>query len=177
MDTRQGDAAVWQSVNHTRLNSIGLEASAKFSILNSQFSICYSFISQEKKLEPGLVSQYALEYLRHKLVANIHIPLLRQSASLLRPSAVLRRCRSQVPSRLTLDATLRYQDRAGQYTDFDGSVCDYRPFALIDARLTWHHPAYELYLKANNLLNTRYRDYGLVPQPGRWIIAGFSISL
>ena len=170
MDTRQGDEAAWQSVNHTRLNSVGLETSAQLSILNSQFSISYSYIHQEKDLEPGIVSQYALEYLRHKLVANIHIPLLRQSA-------VLRRCRSQIPSRLTLDATLRYQDRAGQYTDFDGSVNDYRPYALVDARLSWQHPAYELYLKANNLLNTSYRDYGLVPQPGRWLIAGVTVRL
>ncbi len=170
MDTRQGDEAAWQSVNHTRLNSVGLETSAKLSILNSQLSISYSYIHQEKDLEPGIVSQYALEYLRHKLVANIHIPLLRQSA-------VLRRCRSQIPSRLTLDATLRYQDRAGQYTDFDGNVNDYRPYALVDARLSWQHPAYELYLKANNLLDTSYRDYGLVPQPGRWLIAGVTVRL
>ena len=170
MDTSQGDEAAWQSVNHTRLNSVGLETSAQLSILNSQLSISYSYIHQEKDLEPGIVSQYALEYLRHKLVANIHIPLLRQSA-------VLRRCRSQIHSRLTLDATLRYQDRAGQYTDFDGSVNDYRPYALVDARLSWQNPAYELYLKANNLLDTSYRDYGLVPQPGRWIIAGLSLNI
>ncbi len=183
MDSRQGDEAAWQSVNHTRLNSVGLETSATLSIPTVrhpspyggdreglQLSISYSYIHQEKDLEPGIVSQYALEYLRHKLVANIHIPLLRQSA-------VLRRCRSQIPSRLTLDATLRYQDRAGQYTDFDGSVNDYRPYALADARLSWQHPAYELYLKANNLLNTSHRDYGLVPQPGRWLIAGLCVAL
>ena len=183
MDTRQGDETAWQSVNHTRLNSVGLETSASLSIPTVrhpspyggdrgglQLSISYSYIHQEKDLESGIVSQYALEYLRHKLVANIHIPLLSQSG-------VLRRCRSQIPSRLTLDATLRYQDRAGQYTDFDGSVNDYRPYALVDARLSWQHPAYELYLKANNLLNTSYRDYGLVPQPGRWLIAGLCVAL
>ena len=156
MDTRQGDAAVWQSVNHTRLNSYGLEASAKLSILHCQLSINYSYISQEKKLEPGFVSQYAMEYLRHKLVAGVRIPLV---------------------SNLLLNADLRWQDRVGQYTDFDGSVCDYRPFTLVNARLSWKAPAYELYLKANNLFDTHYRDYGLVPQPGRWLIAGITTSL
>ena len=107
-------------------------------------------------MEPALVSQYALDYLRHKLVVGTHVPIV---------------------SRLTLDATLRFQDRAGQYTDFDGNICDYRPFALIDTRLTWQHPLYELHLKANNLLNTRYRDYGLVPQPGRWLIVGITTHL
>ena len=139
MDTSQGNEAAWQSVNHTRLNSIGL-----------------SYIHQEKDLEPGIVSQYALEYLRHKLVVGTRVPIV---------------------SHLTLDANLRWQDRAGQYTDFDGSVNDYRPYALVDARLSWQNPAYELYLKANNLLDTSYRDYGLVPQPGRWLIAGVTVRL
>ena len=156
MDTRQADNAVWQSVNHTRLNSLGLEASATISLQSSTVNLSYSYISQEKDLEPGLVSQYALEYLRHKLVAGIHVPLL---------------------SQLTLDTNMRWQDREGQYTDFDGNVCDYKPFAVIDARLSWRRPAYELYLKANNLLNTRYRDYGLVEQPGLWLIAGITAHL
>ena len=156
MDTRQGEAATWQSVNHTRLNSIGLEASATFNLSPSSLHLSYSYIRQEKDLAPGLVSQYALEYLRHKLVAGIQLPVI---------------------SHLTMNANLRWQDRAGQYTDFDGSVCDYRPFTVLDARLTWQAPAYELYLKANNLLNTRYRDYGLVPQPGRWLIVGITTSL
>ena len=102
------------------------------------------------------MSQYALEYLRHKLVATARVPIV---------------------SCLTLDMNLRWQDRAGQYTDFDGSICDYQPFWLVDARLSWQKTAYELYLKANNLLNTRYRDYGLVPQPGRWLIGGISVTL
>ena len=156
MDTRQGDNAVWQSINHTRLNSIGLETTATLNIQHSTLNISYSYIHQKKDLEPGLVSQYALEYLRHKLVATARVPIV---------------------SCLTLDMNLRWQDRVGQYTDFDGSVCDYQPFWLVDARLSWQKTAYELYLKANNLLNTRYRDYGLVPQPGRWLIGGISVTL
>ena len=156
MDTRQGDDAVWQSVNHTRLNSIGLETTATLNTQHSTLNISYSYIHQKKGLEPGLVSQYALEYLRHKLVATARVPIV---------------------SCLTLDMNLRWQDRVGQYTDFDGSICDYQPFWLVDARLSWQKSAYELYLKANNLLNTRYRDYGLVPQPGRWLIGGISVTL
>ena len=156
MDTRQGDNAVWQSMNHTRLNSIGLETTATLNAQRSTLNISYSYIHQKKDLEPELVSQYALEYLRHKLVATARVPIV---------------------SCLTLDMNLRWQDRVGQYTDFDGSICDYQPFWLVDARLSWQKTAYELYLKANNLLNTRYRDYGLVPQPGRWLIGGISVTL
>ena len=156
MDTSQGDDAVWQSVNHTKVNSIGAELSAKFRIKRSYFRVSYSFINQEKEQEANIVSQYALEYLRHKLIANAQVPLF---------------------ARLTLGANFRWQDRVGQYTDFNGIAHDYKPYALVDARLTWQDAKYKLYLEANNLLDKDYVDYGHVEQPGRWLIAGFSIQL
>ena len=156
MDTSKGDEAVWQSVNHTTINSIGFETSAKLSVLSSQFSVSYSFIHQDKKQEEGIVSQYALEYLRHKLVANVHVPLTKA---------------------LSLGVNFRWQDRVGSYTDFEGNVCDYAPYALVDTRLTWQQPTWKIYLEANNLFDTSYHDYGLVPQPGRWIIGGFNIRI
>ena len=156
MDTSKGQDAVWQSVNHTKINSIGLEAGAQLSVDKWQLSIDYSYISQDKKQEMNIVSQYALEYLRHKLVAHARIQLLKP---------------------LSLSLNFRWQDRVGTYTDFDGIVCDYKPYALFDSRLTWQQPKWKVYLEANNLFDTRYHDYGLVEQPGRWLIAGFSLGL
>ncbi len=156
MDTSKGQDAVWQSVNHTKINSIGLEAGAQLSMDKWQLSIDYSYISQDKKQETNIVSQYALEYLRHKLVAHARIQLLKP---------------------LSLSLNFRWQDRVGSYTDFDGTVCDYKPYALFDSRLTWQQPKWKVYLEANNLFDTRYHDYGLVEQPGRWLIAGFSLGL
>ena len=156
MDTSKGSEAEWQSVNHTAINSIGFEAGAQLSILNSQLSISYAFIHQDKQQEANLVSQYALEYLRHKLVAKAQV---------------------QMTKRLSLGVNLRWQDRVGSYTDFDGMSHDYEPYALIDTRLTWTQTKWKAFLEANNLFDTSYRDYGLVEQPGRWLIAGFNISL
>ena len=156
MDTSLGDDAVWQSVNHTKVNSIGIEAAAKFRIKRSDFRVSYSFINQEKEQETNIVSQYALEYLRHKLIANAQVPLF---------------------AKLTLGANLRWQDRVGQYTDFSGIAHDYKPYALVDARLTWQEAKYKLYLEANNLLDKDYVDFGHVEQPGRWLIGGIKISL
>ena len=156
MDTSKGEEAIWQSVNHTRLNSIGLEASVQCTVHHVQCSISYSYIDQKKSLEEGIVSQYALEYLRHKLVARTQIPIV---------------------SNLTLGLNLRWQDRAGQYTDFDNNIQDYKPFALLDTRLSWQKPHYELYFEANNLTGTHYRDYGLVEQPGRWLVAGIKFMI
>ena len=156
MDTSLGDEAVWQSVNHTKVNSLGFEVKAQLSIHNSQFSASYSYIDQDKEQEPNIVSQYALEYLRHKFVANALFPLWKQ---------------------LTLGLNFRWQDRVGQYTDFDGIVQDYLPYALVDARLSWQQKKWKLYLEANNLFDKDYVDFGHVEEPGRWLIVGMNLSL
>jgi iron complex outermembrane receptor protein len=156
MDTTEGGNAEWQSVNHTTINSLGFEAGARLSILCSQFSISYSYIHQDKQQQPGIVSQYALEYLRHKLVGTLQMPLTK---------------------RLSLNITGRWQDRTGSYTDFDGTVCDYKPYCLIDARLSWQQDWWKVYVEANNMADTRYHDYGLVEQPGRWMMLGINIGI
>lgn len=156
MDTSKGNAAEWQSVNHTTINSVGLDIGTQFSILNSRFSVDYCYIHQDKKQEENIVSQYALEYLRHKLVAKALYPITK---------------------RLSLNVTARWQDRVGSYTDFDSKVCDYEPYALVDTRITWQERKWKVYIEANNLFDTRYHDYGLVEQPGRWLIGGVNIHL
>ena len=156
MDTSKGDDAVWQSVNHTKVNSIGAELSATVRLQQAVVKLSYSYINQEKNLEAGVVSQYALEYLRHKLVAHAQLPLWRQ---------------------LTLYVNLRWQDHVGQYTDFDGIAHNYQPYTLIDSRLSWQQKTWKLYVEANNLFDKDYVDFGHVQEPGRWIITGFSIRL
>ncbi len=161
MDTSQGQDAVWQSVNHTKINSLGFETSATIEIPlfthhYSLFTVSYGYIHQDKEQDANIVSQYALEYLRHKLVAN---------------------ARLQLSKSLSLSLNFRWQDRVGSYTDFDSTVCDYEPYALLDTRLTWQQPRWKVYLEATNLFDNHYHDYGLVTQPGRWLIAGFSLGL
>ena len=164
MDTSKGEDAVWESVNHTTINSVGLEMDAGLDftqLIPSQhllqtLKVSYSYINQDKKQEEHIVSQYALEYLRHKLIGNLRLQLLRQ---------------------LDLGITARWQDRVGSYTDFEGNTQNYKPYFLTDARLTWKADKWKLYVEANNLFDTSYHDYGLVEQPGRWLIAGISVHL
>lgn len=79
-DTSEGDDAVWTSMNHTRLNTTGCELSLRLDFpallsLEDSFvrniNLSYSHIRQDKDLEPGLESMYALEYLKEKVVAQI----------------------------------------------------------------------------------------------------------
>ena len=161
MDTSQGEEARWQSINHTKISSYGIEASATTNLqqlLPSQqtlktLSVSYSYIHQDKDMERNIVSQYALEYLKHKLVASLDL---------------------HIWSKLNSTLHFRWQDRVGTYTDFQNQVNDYRPFALVDARLCWKEDRkYMFYAEANNLLNNKdYVDYGNVPQPGAWIVVG-----
>ena len=165
MDTTKGDAAVWQSVNHTKVNSTGVEASVQADLkqlLPSQnvlrhLTCSYSYIDQDKSPGENVVSQYALEYLRHKLVAGLS----------------LSPCRN-----IDAHITCRWQDRVGTYYDFNGNVCDYRPYTLVDAKVSWKQKRYNIYAEINNLFdNTDYADYGNVPQPGAWVVVGTAIFL
>ncbi|MCR4584031.1 MAG: TonB-dependent receptor [Prevotella sp.] len=156
MDTSLGDEAVWESVNHTTINSTGFEVSAQCHFHRVSGQVSYAYVHQDKEQEAHIVSQYALEYLRHKLVAKGVVSLTRQ---------------------LHWSLSVRWQDRVGSYTDFDGSVCSYQPYAVTDTRLSWKGDGWKIYGEVNNLFDKRYRDYGLVPQPGRWMTAGAAIDL
>ena len=159
MDTSLGDEAVWTSVNHAKINSTGVEASATLDftrlfprqrVLRS-LEVAYAYIDQNQKREAGVQSLYALEYLRHKVTAGLGLRLL---------------------PNLDLGLKYRYQSRVGSYSDTEGVARRYKPYSLVDVRLSWNKPRYNVYVEANNLFDADYVDYGNVPQPGLWVIAG-----
>ena len=45
-------------------------------------------------------------------------------------------------------------------------------YTVVDTRLTYTLPNYELFLEATNLFNEKYVESGFAPMPGRWIIGG-----
>ena len=155
MDTREADP-VWQSVNHTKVNTFGQEISVQgsWSRVKGQLAYCHQY--QSKDQQAYLQSQYSLEYLRHKLTAQLRICLAESFA-------------------LTLG--YRWQDRMGQYTTIDGEIKDYHPYSVVDARQAWTKDTYSIYMEGNNLTGHRYVDYGNVPQPGCWITGGMKLFL
>ena len=156
--------APWESVNFTKVNALGAEASIALNVREAlpqqhfvqKVSIAYSYIDQDKVENEGIQSTFTLEYLRHKMVCNVQLNLSEQ---------------------LGLGINYRYQDRTGSYTDVDGYTHNYKPYGIVDARLDWKISRYIIYAEANNLLNKSYVDYGTVPQPGFWFMAGAKISL
>ena len=163
-NTADGPDAPWQSVNFTEVKATGFQAQLTLNfrqivptqrILKS-FNASYNYLFQDKDIDSSVESKYSLEYLRHKLVANLQLNIV---------------------SRLDLGINFRWQDRRGIYTDFDGTVKEYSPYSVVDARLSWTASKYKLYLEANNIFDKTYIDYGCVPQPGTWLIAGLSVEL
>ena len=160
-DVSQGEDAPWESVNHTKINTYGVEAALLFDfnqLLQRDFflrtvNVSYGFIDQDKDVTPNIQSKYALEYLKHKLVVqgNLHIW-----------------------NKLNMNVSYRWQSRMGNYQSTTGELVAYEPYSLLDARLSWDAPQYKVYVEANNILNKTYYDFGNIPQPGILVKAGVS---
>jgi iron complex outermembrane receptor protein len=119
--------------------------------------LSYAFIHQQRHDDTYIYkSNYAMEYLRHKVVCTLDHPIV---------------------SRLTASWTLRWQDRMGSYLRYDdaqstGQLVPYSPYATLDLKLRWVARHYELWAEGTNLLNRHYYDLGNVPQPGIMVLGG-----
>ena len=155
MDTREADP-IWQSVNHTKVNTFGQEITVQGSWSRVQGQLAYCHLHQTKQEAEYLQSQYSLEYLRHKVTSQLTI----------RPM-----------EKLEVTVGYRFQDRMGTYTSTEGEVKSYHPYSVVDGKVTWKTDTYSIYIEGNNLTGHRYVDYGNVPQPGAWVIAGVKLAL
>lgn len=99
----------------------------------------YAYINEDiEYVKPIVSSKYAMEYLRHKVVANADVRLWKK---------------------LNLSLSWRWQDRVGAGNS---------PYALLDGRLSWSSSRWSIYADCSNLFNKTYFDYSYIPQPGRW---------
>ena len=167
-DTNDGDAAVWKSVNFTKINTLGVEAQAAINfreLLPTQrfmksLSLSYVYMTQDKDEPANIQSRSTLEYLRHKLTASLDLNLWKK---------------------LNLTAKYRFQKRTGSFSHRDNEgntvTSGFKSYGLVDARLAWNADSYRLFVEANNLFSTRYYDFGSLRQPGIWLIAGAAINL
>lgn len=154
---------LWESRNLTKVDNKGFETNVSFfprELGNSNFFIRkvelgYAFIHQDKDSE-GLISNYALDYLKHKFTAQVsHTVWKGFSASW----------------------HLRWQDRAGNYIKYENLQPSreepYGSYCVVDLKLNWQRNDLNIYAEANNLFDVTYYDLGNIPQPGIWVRAGF----
>lgn len=126
-------------------------------------SFGYAYIHQEREDDVEIYkSNYALEYLRHKLSASVE---------------------TRIVKNLNATLSLRYQDRNGDYIKYDeehkstGELVDYDPYTLVDLKLSWDAQTWSVYAMANNLFNVSYYDLGNIPQPGIWLKGGVKFKI
>jgi len=158
----------WESKNITQISKFGLEVGVKL-FLNEMISVLkypttlkidYSRMNQEV-IKNEYISNYALNYLRDKLTAQLYLPLYRD--------------------KLSATISFRYQKRMGQYLKYEDlkptQKEDYPAFTTMDISLNYSLKNLNIYCNMNNIFNTKYFDLGNVPQPGFWLIGGVSINL
>lgn len=159
---------LWESKNITSLDKYGVEVGGKFFLHELCFAlpaetsvqIDYNYLFQQK-VKDGYISNYVLNYLKHKLTASLYVPLF--------------------SDRLSVTINFRLQKRMGQYLKYSlGKPTqkeDYPLFTTTDVSLNYKCGAWLFYVNMNNIYNTKYFDLGNVPQPGFWFMGGFSLTL
>jgi len=158
--------ALWESRNHTKINTKGFEVTVALDLKewfgNGQpfrsLNVGYMHLHQNR-VEDELISNYTLNYLRHKFTAALH---------------------HDVVKNLTLSWNFRWQERAGSYVQYvdlqPGGEVEFRPFSLLDVKANYEFSHVDLFVNANNIFNTTHIDFGNIPQPGFWLSGGASIK-
>lgn len=122
-----------------------------------RLSAGYTYIHQTRHDDKEIFkSNYALEYLRHKVTARLE---------------------HRIFGRLSAAWDFRWQQRTGSYLLYENTqntnrLVSYHPYATVDVKIQWKAPSYTLYASASNLTNHTYYDLGNIPQPGIWVMAG-----
>ncbi|NMA74762.1 MAG: TonB-dependent receptor [Bacteroidales bacterium] len=162
---------IYHSTNLLKLNNYGFDASFRLFFPElfgnnsylTQLSLNYAYLHQDKKDSQEIYkSNYALEYLRHKFIAQLS---------------------HRIYGCLQASWSIRWQDRMGGYLIYDENlkptktIKPYGSYALVDLKLEWSKPKYVVYAAFDNLLNRKYYDYGNVPQPGFWFNGGVKINI
>ena len=160
---------VFHSANFD-LDNMGLSAQAALRFTElfhnekaylQRLTVGYTYMHQHRRDEQYIYkSNYAMEYLRHKLVATLD---------------------HRIVARLTASWSVRWQDRMGSYILYEdarstGQLVDYKPYATLDLKLRWTAPHYEVWVEGTNLTNHTYYDLGNIPQPGIVVLAGARVK-
>lgn len=161
------DTLLWQSMNHTELDTYGAEVTSIIDLKElgskafQQIHLGYAYANSDK--ESGeYISHYALDYLKHKISCRLNMKIINQLHS---------------------SIAVNYQDREGTYEAFDFETKnyvgekDFEPFTLCDTKLYWKQEDLQMFLECSNLFDVTYHDYGNIPMPGRTFRWGVQMSV
>lgn len=163
----------WHSEQTSSLDTYGAELSGGYASsrgLLRRATLSYGYLTTQRR--GNVVTSSAMDYMKHKAAAVVEVCFLR---------------------RFTLSLTGALYDRNGAYTaylrnsdgslrtDSDGSMLTemrrFKPYFLLDGRLSWEKGCCRLYIDATNLTDADYFDFGGLALPGRWFTGGAVITL
>jgi iron complex outermembrane receptor protein len=155
-----------QATNLTSVNKGGFEVNASLyfkelipQLSTTRLNVGYMYLDQTKNTG-DFISNYVLDYLRHKFIAGVSHPIYKG---------------------LSADWQFRWQKREGSYTKYENGVLageeSYPAFSLLDLKINWKINDFTVYLTGNNLFNVSYYDRGNIPQPGFWLLGGVSWTM
>ncbi len=154
----------WRTINYSRINTSGIEVAMqanlekafKNHVFVNNISVQYTYLLQDKA-EQEYLSNYALNYLKHRIDISLD---------------------HQLMNNLTVNWHFSWQDRFGTYEEYENQqfvqLSDYKPFYLINLKANLKYRGWMVSGSINNLINIEYIDYGNIRQPGRWYKIGIS---
>lgn len=154
----------WHSEQTSRLDTYGAELTGAYVADNGfvrRVSLSYGYVTTDRNSD--IEARSAMDFMRHKAALSVELRFLR---------------------RVSLVLTGSVYDRNGSYTDYPVAgdsqtsvVRDFKPYFLLDGRLSWEKGICRLYVDATNMTDTRYCDMGGIPLPGAWITGGMTLTI
>ncbi len=141
----------WYSMNHRRINAIGAELSVGWSGYEylRKAELSYAYCHLYKFSSAHLLSQYALDYMPHKLALCIE---------------------HKIYGGFGASWYLRWQQRDGQYIDHTNhSLRQYRSVVLLDGMVYYDYKFVRASIGCQNMTNESYYDFGGILQPKHWV--------
>lgn len=147
----------WRADQITSLDTFGTEAAVSYNTAGflRSVSVSYGHIKMNKESN-GYISKYALDYMKNKVAVRGSMAFLK---------------------RFIFDISAAWYDRNGNYEIIRGEPLAYKPYWLLDARLSWRKGMLTAYADATNILDREYFDFGGLVQAPRWMNLGIIITI
>ena len=162
----------WHSEQESKLDTYGLEVSGGYTTTGflHRISVSYGYIHTSKV--DRVITSSALDYMKHKAAATVEFRFLR-NCSLTLTGAVYDRNGSYTYYLRNADGSLMLDPDGKMMTE----VRDFKPYFLLDGRLSWEKGVCRLYVDATNITDTRYCDLGGIRLPGAWVTGGVVLTI
>jgi iron complex outermembrane receptor protein len=158
-------SAKYEAMNLSNVNALGGDFTFDYVFKKCfirKATVAYSYLTLDK-LTTVFQSLYALDNLKHKILLKVDHSIWKN---------------------LSASWKFGYFDRAGNYDANTSLVVgsptiltNYTPYTNLDCRILWNDTYFDVFGDFNNILDTKYADYGGLTQPGINFNVGIRLKL